>query len=237
MNVFIVAAMISVIIPTLNAEAELPRSLSALVPAVTLGLLKEVIIADGGSSDATAKIADDCGAHLLRCAAGRGGQLAAGADEARGDWLLFLHADTVLAPDWEVETARFLENEMMSGRPVRAGFFRFALDDRGAVPRLMERMVALRANLLGLPYGDQGLLIKRSHYKQAGGYRQLPLMEDVDLVRRIGRRRLAPLSSTALTSAIRYRREGYLRRMARNLTCLTLYFLKVPAARIARLYG
>ena len=234
-NRIIVRAMISVIIPTLNAESQLPRCLSALVPAA--GLLKEVIIADGGSTDATAGIADGCGARFVAAAAGRGPQLAAGAATAQGDWLLFLHADTELAPEWETEAARFIENEIASGQPVRAGFFRFALDDPGFGPRLMERGVALRAGVLGLPYGDQGLLIKHSHYRELGGFRPLPLMEDVDMVRRIGRRRLKPLRSTVLTSAVRYRREGYIRRIARNLTCLTLYFLRVRPEHIARLYG
>ncbi len=229
--------MISVIIPTLNAEAELPRSLGALVPAVTTGLLKEVVIADGGSDDATAQIADGCGANFVIAPKGRGAQLAAGAIEARGDWLLFLHADTELSADWETEAARYIENEMISGQPVRAAHFRFALDDRGLLPRIMEYGVALRSTLLGLPYGDQGLLIKRSHYQQLGGFRPLPLMEDVDLARRIGRRRMTALRSTALTSAIRYRHEGYAKRILRNLTCITLYFLQVPPARIARLYG
>lgn len=229
--------MISVIIPTLNAEAELPRSLSALMPAVSTGLLKQVIIADGGSTDASAKIAEDCGADFVRANPGRGTQLAAGAAMARGDWLLFLHADTELEAGWDGEAARFIANEIAAGLPVRAGYFRFALDDAGFWPRLMERGVAVRAGVLGLPYGDQGLLIKADHYRQIGGFQPLALMEDVDLVRRIGRRRLTPLRSAALTSALRYRREGYVRRIGRNLTCLALYFLKVSPVRIRKLYG
>ena len=233
----IVHTMISVIIPTLNAEQDLPRCFSALVPAVATGLLKEVIVADGGSEDATAGIAEECGAVLISAPKGRGSQLAAGAEVARGDWLLFLHSDTVLGNDWEAEVACFIDNEMTSGLSVRAAHFRFALDDPGFMPRIMERGVAFRSRALGLPYGDQGLLIKRSHYQQLGGFRSLPLMEDVDIVRRIGRRRLASLRSSALTSAIRYRRDGYVRRILTNLTCLTLYFFRVPPARLARFYG
>jgi hypothetical protein len=98
-------------------------------------------------------------------------------------------------------------------------------------------MVAWRCRALALPYGDQGLLIARSLYDAVGGFAAIPLMEDVDLVRRLGRRRLAPIAATAVASAHRYRSAGYLRRPLRNLFCLSLYFAGVPPRRIARLYG
>jgi len=88
-----------------------------------------------------------------------------------------------------------------------------------------------------VPYGDQGLLMPKSLYEEIGGYRPLPLMEDVDIVRRLGRRRLHLLRAKAFTSAERFRREGYLRRSARNLLCLALYSLGVPAPVLQRLYG
>ncbi len=119
----------------------------------------------------------------------------------------------------------------------RAAYFGFRLDDAAPAARILEAAVGLRCRLLGLPYGDQGLLIARDLYLRLGGFRPLPLMEDVDLVRRIGRRRLVALSCTATTSAARYRREGYVLRPLRNLFCLTLYFLGVPPRRILRFYG
>ena len=97
--------------------------------------------------------------------------------------------------------------------------------------------VALRVRLLGLPYGDQGLLISRRLYEETGGYRPLPLMEDVDLVRRIGGPRLERLSVAALTSPDRWRRDGWLRRSGRNLLCLALYRSGMSVERVARLYG
>jgi hypothetical protein len=97
--------------------------------------------------------------------------------------------------------------------------------------------VALRVGLLALPYGDQGLLISRRLYDELGGYRPLPLMEDVDLVRRIGRRRLKVMKSSALTSAAKWRRDGWARRSGRNLLCLALYRSGLSAERVARLYG
>jgi rSAM/selenodomain-associated transferase 2 len=229
--------MISVVIPTLNAEATLGQTLAALVPAAVDGLVREVIVVDGGSRDRTAEIVDHAGANLVRGKRGRGQQLAAGAAQARFPWLLFLHADTALAPGWEREASIFMERIDLEEQPVAAAAFRFALDDEGARPRLLERLVALRCAALRLPYGDQGLLIPKRLYDEVGGYRPLALMEDVELVRRLGRRRTVILRARAVTSAERFRREGYARRSARNLLCLTLYTLRVPAHVISRIYG
>ncbi len=226
--------MLSVIIPTLNAESRLVVTLRALIPGVISGLIKEVIIVDGGSADATARIADEAGCIFVRSECGRGVQLARGATEARGDWLLFLHADTELSPGWEVEVANFMASP---NSHQMAGVFEFALDDFGRDARRLERAVSWRCRLFGLPYGDQGLLIHRHLYDQLGGYGAMPLMEDVDLVRRIGRRKIAFLRSKAITSAQRYRDNGYRVRSLRNLLCLSLYFLRVPTHVIARLYG
>jgi rSAM/selenodomain-associated transferase 2 len=228
--------MISVIIPTLNAEACLARTLSALVPATVDGLIREAIVADGGSTDRTVDIVDAAGAELVRCNVGRGIQLAAGAAKARSTWLLFLHADTVLSPGWEPEAAKFMERVDSGERPASAAAFRFALDDTGFRPRLLERLVALRCAALRLPYGDQGLLLPRRLYDEIGGYQPWPLMEDVDIVRRLGRRRVVLLAAQAVTSAERYRRDGYVRRSARNVMCLTLYAAGVPVGTIRRMY-
>lgn len=229
--------MISVVIPTLNAEATLALTLAALVPAAVDGLVREVIVVDGGSSDRTLAIVDSAGADLLQSNAGRGPQLAAGAQRARARWLLFLHADTVLEPGWERDASQFMERVDIGGRTPSAGAFRFALDDEGMRPRLLEAMVALRGKVLRLPYGDQGLLIPKRLYEEIGGYRPLGIMEDVDIVRRLGRRRVAMLRSRAVTSAERFRREGYARRSARNLVCLALHTLRVPPDVIKRIYG
>lgn len=228
--------MLSVVIPTLNAEAELVPTLEALVTPSAHGVVRQVVVADAGSTDLTVRIADEMGCDVVRAERGRGPQLAAGAGRARADWLLFLHADTVLADGWHVEARSFVETVMRTGEE-RAAAFRFGLDDFGVRPRMLETMVRIRCAVLALPYGDQGLLISRRHYERLGGYRTLPLMEDVDIVRRIGRRSLVMLNSTARTSAERYRRSGYAARMLRNSGCLTLYYLGVPPRMISRLYG
>ena len=229
--------MLSVVIPTLNAERSLPACLSALVPAAADGIVSEVIVADCGSTDLGPRIADEMGCEIVQAARGRGQQLAAGASAAsRGSWLLFLHADTVLEEGWHAEVRSFVEKADASGEH-RAAAFAFRLDDFGARARWLERLVGVRCALFALPYGDQGLLISRQLYRELGGYRQMELMEDVDLVRRIGRRRLMMLRSGAVTSAIRYRNGGYLRRSLRNLGCLTLYFAGIPPRVISRIYG
>src|SRR5689334_7897774 len=140
--------MISVGIPTLNAEATLGPTLAALVPAAVDGLIREVLVVDGGSTDRTAEIVEQAGASFLRGNAGRGTQLGAGARQARFPWLLFLHADTVLASGWERDAIRFMEGVDDEKQPLAAGAFRFALDDVGMRPRVLERLVALRCALL-----------------------------------------------------------------------------------------
>jgi rSAM/selenodomain-associated transferase 2 len=229
--------MISVVIPTLNAEDGLAACLTALVPAAVQGIVREVIVVDGGSSDRTLKIIEQSGAELLRSGPGRGEQLSTGAAHANSPWLLFLHADTVLEPGWEREVSALAERIDSGRRRPTAAAFRFALDDDGFRPRMIEAGVATRCTLFRLPYGDQGLLISRQLYQQIGGYSRLPLMEDVDIVRRIGRRRMTMLRTRAVTNAVRYQQGGYVRRSVRNLSCLTLYFLRVPTRIIARLYG
>jgi rSAM/selenodomain-associated transferase 2 len=222
---------ISVIIPTLDAAEEVPGALAALAGS---GLLREIIVSDGGSRDDTVAIAAAAGARVVLGPRGRGIQLIAGAAAATGEWLLFLHADCRLAAGWERAAAEFIARP---GAPDSAGYFTFALDDPDPAARRLERIVAWRCRLLGLPYGDQGLLIARGLYDAVGGFAPIPLMEDVDLIRRLGRRRLAPIGAQAISSARRYRRDGYLRRPLRNLLCLSLYFAGVPPRRIERLYG
>jgi rSAM/selenodomain-associated transferase 2 len=229
--------MISVIIPALNAEARLAQTLAALVPAAVEGLVREVIVVDGGSTDRTTQIVEEAGAAVLRRSGGRGYQQLVGAGRARFSWLLFLHGDTVLEAGWEREAISFMERVDGGQRLPAAAAFRFALDDLGPCPRLLERLVAVRCALLRLPYGDQGLLIPKRLYGEIGGHNPMPLMEDVDIVRRLGRRRTVMLQARAVTSAVRYQRNGYLRRSARNALCLSLYFLGVRPHVIKRLYS
>lgn len=221
---------LSVIIPTLNAAHCVARALDA-VNASTL--VVERLVVDGGSEDETASIAEAAGARIIQAPQGRGAQLAAGAAAAAGDWFLFLHADTILDPEWATVVEEFIKQ---SG-PGQAAAFRFALDDPSPAAKRLEAMVAWRCRTIALPYGDQGLLISRQLYDALSGYKSMPLFEDVDMVRRIGRRRLTVLGARAVTSAVRYKRSGYFRRPMRNLFCMALYLIGIPPRFIVRFYG
>ena len=184
--------MISVIIPTLNAERLLPRCFDSLIGAAVSGVVREVIVADGGSTDATLMIADAAGAHIVHSRANRGAQLADGARMARkrlaavpvsrdGAGAGLGRGSGILPrPGRDGAAAR-------RGVPLCAGGFR----RRGPARRGLAN---LRAALFALPYGDQGLLIPKRLYQKLGGYRALADLEDADLVRRIGRRRLVVLA-------------------------------------------
>jgi len=228
--------MISVVIPTLDAEATLPDTLSALVPASVEGLVREVIVVDAGSNDRTRDVADWAGADVLAASPGRGGQLAAGAGRARQPWLLFLNADTVLEYGWEREASSFMERVDKDPARQAAAVFRFALDDEGIAPRLLEALARVRSAGLRLPYGEQGLLISRSLYDAVGGHRELPAMEDIDIARRLGRRRIKLLRTRAVSSGRGYREGGYLRRALGNPVNLVRYALAARGARASELH-
>jgi rSAM/selenodomain-associated transferase 2 len=217
---------LSIIIPVLNAAALLPQTLAAV------GNGPDVIVVDGGSSDRSTEVASTFGARVMTARRGRGSQLAAGVTAAVQPWLLLLHADTTLRPGWRTVVAAH-----MAQGSTRAAYFRFTLNTPDPRARRLERMVAWRCRVLGLPYGDQGLLIHRDLLRAVGGMKPLPLMEDVDLIRRIGRNRLVGLPVDAVTSAKRWEQQGYLRRSARNLMCLSLWFAGIPPRLIVRLYA
>ena len=159
---------------------------------------------------------------------GRARQMNAGAAVARGDWLLFLHADTCLRPGWRAAVDR-----ADADAAINLGCFRFALDSPSPAARLIEIGVRIRVRLFGLPYGDQALFVRREAFAALRGYSDLPIMEDVDLVGRLRETgRLYVASEQAVTSARRWEEDGWLRRTARHLRLIVRYFAGVHPERL-----
>ena len=227
-----VTPAIDVVIPTLNAARTIARTIAALRAAELNSL--SITVCDGGSHDESVAIARQEQVAVVMAPAGRGAQLAAGAAAGNAPWLLFLHADTVPGAGWAATVAAFIAHPANADR---AGYFRLRFESSDPRARRVERLAAWRSRTFGLPYGDQGLLISRAFYRRIGGFRALPLMEDVDLARRIGQRNLMPLDADAVTSARRYEQDGWLLRPLRNLTCLGLFLAGVSPQVVARLYG
>ena len=164
---------------------------------------------------------------------GRGPQQNAGAAAAHGEWLLFLHADSSLPEGW-LDEIRYAATR---ARPYGWGCFRFALDSDAWQARLLERVVALRVRLGRLPYGDQGIFLRRDVFQSTGGFPPYPLMEDVALVRRLSAHGPPYRSPLPLrTSARRWQQDGWLRRSLRNLSVLARYMFGVPPERLVRPY-
>jgi rSAM/selenodomain-associated transferase 2 len=220
---------LSVVVPTLDEAAALPRLLDDLAG---LQAMHEVVVADGGSQDGTVALARERGARVVETAPGRGTQLAAGARAARGKVLCFLHADVRLGRETIVALER-----LAAACPPAAHAFTLAIDAPGRRYRWIEWGTARRSRLLRLPYGDQGLVLPRALYERAGGFPPIALMEDVALVRALGR--LAPvvtLPERVHVSPRRWERDGALGRTLRNWLLLGSYLAGASPDRLARRY-
>lgn len=219
---------VSLIVPVWQDAAALRRLLAAL-PADPR--VEVIVAAAAGDAAIHAVTADHPHVIVVWTSRGRARQMNAGAARARGSWLLFLHADSSLPPEW-------LHVFERSTADVCGGWFRFALDDRAWQARLIERGVQWRVRTLRLPYGDQGLFVTRQAFAALGGYRDLPLMEDVDFVRRlVAHGPVVELPCAVTTSARRWRADGWLRRSVRNVVLVALYGAGVSPARLARWYA
>ncbi len=224
-------APLSILIPTLNAEADLPACLDALMPGVDAGMIRDVVLADGGSDDATRQIADAAGCTVLDAPRGRAVQMNTAARAARGDWYLFLHADTVLAAEW-VERVQ----DHIAMHPDKAAVFTLAFRSDAPEARWLAARANRRTRWLALPYGDQGLLIPRALFDAVGAFAEVDLMEDVIMARRLGRRRLRLLSAEARTSAAKYERDGWRRRAYANAWRLLRFLMGARPDILARTY-
>ncbi len=218
----------AVVIPAREEADRIRRAIaSARAPGV------EVIVVDAGSEDATREVAGKAGARVLTAAAGRASQLAAGAAATDADVIVFLHADTCLPSGWEPAVRGALADPAVVG-----GAFAFRFDARSRALRVVEWGVRVRLALAKLPYGDQAIFARASALAAIGGVPQLPILEDLELVRALkARGRLALLALPAVTSARRYLERGVFRSVARNTLALAALSLGVSHARIAAWYN
>ncbi|MFQ5430324.1 MAG: TIGR04283 family arsenosugar biosynthesis glycosyltransferase [Phycisphaerae bacterium] len=216
---------LSVIIPTINEEAHLARTLRR----ATASPVEEVVVVDGGSRDRTREIAASFGARVIMAEPGRARQMNAGAAAATGGALLFLHADTQLPDAFPQIVAGVLS------RPgVSAGAFRLQIESGRRSLRLVESLVALRGWAFGMPYGDQALFLMAATFRQVGGFPDVPVMEDFELIRRLrrlGRVRIARAAVT--TSARRWLRHGVVRTTLLNQACVAARLAGISPDRIA----
>jgi rSAM/selenodomain-associated transferase 2 len=222
--------MISVIIPTLNEEKNIGVCIRRVLAE---GADCEIIVADGGSTDCTVEKAKEFhGVKVVNSERGRGLQMNRGAVSANGNVLLFLHADTRLEEGWGRDVNGSLHDDVFAG-----GAFAFRIDGAGKHFRLIELWVKMRCSLFSLPYGDQGIFVRRDIFDKLGGYRDIPLMEDVDLVRRIKRiGRMTVLARKAVTSARRWTGGGWIRVSLLNQFIMILFRLGVNPGRLAKMY-
>jgi len=219
---------LSIIIPTLNEAVSLGQTLAPISSHA-----HEIIVVDGGSQDDTVKMAHKYASVVLNSNRGRGTQQHVGACHAQGDVLLFLHADTFLPKGFEI-----MIEEALGDSGVVLGAFHLGYDPPIASFQLIAFMANLRSLLLKMPYGDQGLFMRRSDYFRVGGFKALPLMEDVDLVRRLNRLgKFKLVKGKIRTSARRYNRNGVIYTTVRNWSLIIRYLLGQSPERLHRLYS
>ncbi|MBI5970246.1 MAG: TIGR04283 family arsenosugar biosynthesis glycosyltransferase [Deltaproteobacteria bacterium] len=220
---------VSVIVPALNEAGVIEETLKSAVDAF------EVIVADGGSLDGILQRAARCGAKVISTRAGRpsrGRQMDAGADASSGDALLFLHADSILPEGWAGMVKAALADD-----GVVAGAFSLSIVSDRRIFRVIEAAVNFRASRLGLIYGDQAIFARREAFLNCGGFNKLPLMEDVDCVKRLRKfGRVVVLKDRVKTSARRWEKNGVARSTLRNWLVLLLWFIGVSPARLYGIY-
>ena len=220
------SATISIIIPTLNEQANITRTLQPLDKTRQI----ETIVVDGGSDDRTATVARDLGAAVIESKPGRAKQMNTGARLATGDILLFLHADTILPHEFDHHV-----RDTLNQPDVIAGAFRLGLDVHSRSLGLLKRLVNWRSRRFQLPYGDQALFMSAETFFKAGAYPDVPIMEDFMLVRRLRRLgRIALTDAEAITSARRWQQHGVLRVTLIHQLIIAGHFMGLSPNRLAR---
>jgi rSAM/selenodomain-associated transferase 2 len=223
---------VSVIVPMLNEERAIARTLEAIAAGVPVESIVEVIVVDGGSSDRSRDEARPRCGTLLVAQRGLARQMNAGAAAARGDALVFVHADTIVPPTFAGDIAAALADPAVVG-----GRFDLRLDDGAPLPRLVGWLISVRSRLSHTGTGDQAIFVRREVFERLGGYRDIAICEDLDLARRLKRAgRVACLRSRVTTSARRWREHGMLATTMRMWFIRAAFLVGVSPARLAHLY-
>jgi len=218
---------ITVIIPTFNSCKNINKTLSNVNK-----YFKNIIIIDGRSTDNTRKIAKKYNSKIYLSNANRGKQLHIGAKKCNTDWFLFLHADTLLESTSYEEVKIFINKNIKN----KAAYFKLKFNEKNKYALFIENLVYLRNIIFRLPYGDQGLLISKSLYNKIGGFKPMPIMEDIYIIRKIGYKNLYLMNSNIITDAHKYKEQGWIKRPLLNLSCLLLYFIGYDLNKIYKIY-
>jgi rSAM/selenodomain-associated transferase 2 len=226
------APAISIIIPVLHETERINETIELLRESDS-GREAEIIVADGDASGSTISVVSDGSVRRIISAQGRAVQMNRGAEAASGDVLLFLHADTLLPP----HALSLIRRALKDARYV-AGAFDLGFDTKRMIFRVTEKYVFLRSRLTKIPFGDQAIFIRRDYFRDLGGYREIPIMEDVDLMKRIRKKgdRIRIIPEKVSTSPRRYEREGVLSCTFRNWVLQALFAMGVPPERLAKRY-
>ena len=210
-------APISIVIPTLNSQNTVRKTLASLFEGIEAGIVRELIVVDGGSTDETREIVEECGGKFISSAASRGYQLKKGVNLARGDFIFVLHSDSVLEPGWSKIVRKYFNED--------AGYYcKLSFDIIHPLASMTSNWANARSLIFNLPYGDQGLLIPRKLLMENGSYSPIPIMEDVELALRFkGKLFCMPIVIT--TSSSKYRQNGWLRQGSKNIVRLLRFLL------------
>ena len=210
-------APISIVIPTLNSQNTILKTLASLFEGIEAGIVRELIVVDGGSTDETREIVEECGGKFISSAASRGYQLKKGVNLAKGDFIFVLHSDSMLEPGWSKIVKKYLNKD--------AGHYcKLAFDIIHPLASMTSTWANARSLIFNLPYGDQGLLISRTLLMKNGSYSPIPIMEDVELALRF-KGKLSCMPIVITTSSRKYRKNGWLRQGSKNIVRLLRFLL------------
>ena len=210
-------APISIVIPTLNSQNTILKTLASLFEGIEAGIVRELIVVDGGSTDETREIVEECGGKFISSAASRGYQLKKGVNLAKGDFIFVLHSDSMLEPGWSKIVKKYLNKD--------AGHYcKLAFDIIHPLASMTSTWANARSLIFNLPYGDQGLLIPRKLLMENGSYSPIPIMEDVELALRF-KGKLFCMPVVITTSSRKYRKNGWLRQGSKNIVRLLRFLL------------